>query len=76
MSEHVVVTLLCLALALFGVFIAIFSRSTAERVSHFYRHYPIVRLADPSQFRLRPFFIRVFGFLLAFVSLAALFLKG
>jgi len=60
-SQYLIFSILCFCLF-------IFARSIARFLSDFYSRYPLVRLLPPSQFGLRPAFIR-FGAIVIFLAL-------
>lgn len=67
---------IAVAMALFlvgtGLFALVNPEKVGEKISSFYRSYPLMRYADDRQFRTRNGFVRAMGLCLAVLGLLAI----
>lgn len=65
-------TILGISLIAFGVFMCVRRTWVADKLQRYYSHYPLIRLAGPSQIRSRGGFVVVLGILFAGIGVAAI----
>lgn len=62
-------------LVFLGLIIFVFSEKCAQKISAFYRAYPLIRLAPDRQLVLHPHYVKALGFTIVIVAIAVAILS-